>query len=88
MTPRNIHNIRSWFGLINQVSYAFASSEKLQPFRHLLQPNTPFMWRNHLDELFRESKSVIIHEIKNGIIISDKIKPACLALDWSKNGLG
>ena len=25
----NIHNICSWFGLINQVSYAFASSEKL-----------------------------------------------------------
>ena len=39
-TPRNIHDITSWFCLINQVSYAFASLEKLQSFRHLLQPNT------------------------------------------------
>ena len=72
LTSKNIHGIRSWFGLINQVSYAFASSEKLQPFRHLLQPNTLFMWSNQLDGLFRESKSDIIQEIENGISISDK----------------
>ena len=87
-TPKNIHDIRSWFGLINQVSYAFASSEKLQPFWHLLQPNTPFVWNNYLNELFQESKSVILREIENGIAIFDKTKPTCLATDWSKNGLG
>ena len=42
-TPCNFHDVRSWFGLINQVSYAFPSAEVLQPFRHLLCPNTPFI---------------------------------------------
>ena len=87
-TPTNIHNIRSWFGLINHVSYAFASSEKLQLLPHLLQSDTPFIWSNQMNDLFPESKLAIIHEIENGIIIFDKTKPTCLATDWSKNGLG
>ena len=65
-TPTNIHDIRSWFGLVNQVSYAFASSPTLQPFRHLLQPNTPFSWTKHLDQLFEASKIHIIKEIEQG----------------------
>ena len=32
-TPQNITDVRIWFGLINQVSYTFASAESLQPFR-------------------------------------------------------
>ena len=33
--PKNITDVRSWFGLINQVSYAFASAERMLPFRDL-----------------------------------------------------
>ena len=42
--PKNITDMRSWFGLINQVSYAFDSAERMLPFRQLLKPNTPFSW--------------------------------------------
>ena len=35
--PRNITDIRSWFGLINQVSYVFSMAERMQPFRKLLE---------------------------------------------------
>ena len=62
-TPRNITDIRSWFGLVNQVSYAFASAERMLPFRNLLKPGTRFMWTEQLDQLFRESKSLIIDKI-------------------------
>lgn len=86
--PRNIHDIRSWFGLLNQVSYAFASSAVLQPFRHLLQPSTPFLWTDELDQLFRQSKHHIIREIEEGIKIFNKDTPTCLATDWSKSGIG
>ncbi|KAK3881921.1 hypothetical protein Pcinc_009185 [Petrolisthes cinctipes] len=87
-TPRNITDIRSWFGLINQVSYAFASTERLQPFCHLLKPGTHFEWYKELDHLFEESKSVIIHEIRKGVEIFEKTRPTCLATDWSKEGIG
>ncbi|KAK4325215.1 hypothetical protein Pmani_004175 [Petrolisthes manimaculis] len=50
-TPRNITDFRSWFGLVNQVAYAFASTERVQPFGHLLKPGTCFEWTKKLDHL-------------------------------------
>lgn len=87
-TPRNITDIRSWFGLINQVSYAFAAADKMIPFRNLLKPGTRFVWTKELDDLFEESKAVITHEIHRGVEIYDKSLPTCLVSDWSREGIG
>ena len=87
-TPKNVTDIRSWFGLVNQVSYAFASAERMQPFRDLLKPGKQFDWNTKLDQLFNESKEIIIAEILEGVQIFDKSRPTCLATDWSKDGLG
>ena len=87
-TPRNITDIRSWFGLINQVSYTFSMTDRLLPFRDFLKPGNPFYWNDHLSELLEESKRVIISEIEEGVRIFDKTKPTCLATDWSKVGIG
>ena len=87
-TPTNVTDIRSWFGLINQVAYAFASAERMLPFRTLLKPGTPFEWNEKLDRLFKESKVIIVEEICKGVEIFDKSKPTCLATDWSKDGVG
>ena len=87
-TPRNITDIRSWFGLVNQVSYAFASAQRMLPFRRLLKPGTPFVWNEQLNQLFEDSKSLIIADISKGVEIFDKSKPTCLATDWSKEGIG
>ena len=86
--PRTITDVRSWFGLVNQVAYAFASAERMEPFRTLLQPNTPFRWSEKLDRLFEETKTAIIEEIKRGVEIFDKERPTCLATDFSKGGIG
>ena len=86
--PKNIHDARAWFGLINQVLYAFASSEILQPFRHLLQPSTPFVWTNHLELVFQQSKVTVVQVIHDSITIFNKDNTTCLATDWSKTGLG
>ncbi|KAK7489601.1 hypothetical protein BaRGS_00019235 [Batillaria attramentaria] len=59
-TPRNITDVRSWFGLINQVSYAFASADRMLPFREALKPGTRFEWTDRLNHLFEESKALII----------------------------
>jgi len=87
-TPKNITDMRSWFGLVNQVSYAFSMTDRMQPFRQLLKPGTPFKWDDHLEDLFLESKAVIVGEIETGVRIFDRTKPTCLATDWSKNGIG
>ena len=86
--PQNITDIRSWFGLLNQVSYAFSMAEKMEPFRDLLKPKTTFTWTDELDSLFEESKQQIVQEIEEGVRIFDKAKPTCLATDWSKEGIG
>ena len=87
-TPQNITDIRSWFGLVNQVSYAFSMADRMQPFRQLLKPDNQFIWNDQMDRIFNESKGVIIREIEEGVKIFDKDKPTCLATDWSKDGIG
>ena len=87
-TPKNITDVRSWFGLINQVSYAFSMTDRMLPFRELLKPGTPFRWDHLLEEAFQESKAVIVREIEQGVHIFDPSKPTCLATDWSKDGIG
>ena len=87
-TPQNITDIRSLFGLINQVAYTFSMTERMSPFRSLLKPDTPFQWDDTLQKLFEESKTVILDEICKGVKIFDKTKPTCLVIDWSKDGIG
>ena len=87
-TPKNLTDIRSWFGLVNQTSYAFSVADTMLPFRELLKPNNKFDWTADLDQAFQLSKKVIIGEIEKGVKIFDKAKPTCLATDWSKTGIG
>ena len=86
--PKTITDVRSWFGLINQVSYAFSMTKVMLPFRKLLKPNTRFEWTEELEKAFQKSKKVIVREIKEGVRIFDKNKPTCLSTDWSKDGIG
>ena len=81
-------DIRSWFGLVNQVSYAFSMTEQMQPFRALLKSGSKFDWTDELERTFQASKLAIVQEIENGVRIFDKTKPTCLATDWSKSGIG
>ena len=87
-TPQNITDIRSWFGLINQVSYYTSMTDKMRPFRDLLKPKVPFYWDQQLQHLFDESKQHIIEAIQQGVRIFEKGRKTCLATDWSKDGIG
>ena len=87
-TPRNITDVRSWFGLVNQVSYAFSMADRMLPFRQLLKPGNAFAWNADLEEAFTASKQIIEKEIEKGVSIFDKSKATCIATDWSKDGIG
>ena len=86
--PKDLTDIRSWFGLVNQVSYTFSMADRMLPFRELLKPGTHFKWNEELQKLFEESKRIIAHEIQEGVTIFDPTKPTCSATDWSKTGIG
>jgi hypothetical protein len=80
-TPKDITDVRSWFGLINQVSYAFSMAERMLPFRDFLKPDTAFQWNEHLQTLFEESKAQIVKEIEEGVHIFDPDRPTYLTTD-------
>lgn len=87
-TPRSITDIRSWFGLVNQLSNYAQLRDMMQPFRQFLSPKTPFEWTEDLQKLFEESKSAIIEAIRHGVSIYDPKRVTCLRTDWSNLGIG
>ena len=68
-TPKNLTDVRSWFGLVNQVTYAFSMTTFMEPFRSLLKPKIQFQWNEELQGIFDKSKRQIVIEIENGVRI-------------------
>ena len=87
-TPTNISDIRSWFGLVNQVSHYAVLRDIMESFRKFLSPKCTFEWTDELNQLFIDSKSQIICAIEEGVKIFDMLKRTCLRTDWSKTGIG
>ena len=87
-TPKNISDIRSWFGLVNQVAYAFSKGTIMAPFRDLLKPATKFEWTSQLDKAFLDSKVEIVRLVKDGVKMFDPELVTCLSTDFCKTGLG
>lgn len=87
-TPSKITDVRSWFGLVNQVSHYDKLSELMAPFKHLLSPRSKFDWTDELENAFRKSKELIVNAIRHGVEIYDPSLPTCLRPDWSKTGIG
>ena len=89
LTPQNITDVRPWFGLVNQVSYAFSQDEIMAPFRELLKTkDRKFYWDDTLDKIFDKLKLKIIKEIENGVKTFEVNKPTCLSTDFSRTGIG
>ena len=91
LSLRTITDIRSWIGLVNQVSPFFAARPKLRPFRELLKApavGRKVYWDDNLEALFQESKRIIKEEVMEGIATFSMDRVTCLATDWSKEGMG
>jgi hypothetical protein len=87
-TPSNISEVRSWFGLLNQVDESFVKTEHMAPFRHLLSQSQPFVWDQTLETAFRKSKEKIPELIVEGVTSFDMDPVTCLSPDYSKQGMG
>ena len=87
-TPTDITGARSWFGLVNQVAYAFSMAEEMLPYRDLLKRGAKWYWDDTLNNLFEKSKRVIVKLVEKGVCSFQIGRPTCLATDWSKDGVG
>ena len=89
--PDTLSEARSFFGMINQVSYSFAMSSVMEPFRHLLKPDTwaaGFSWTEELEQGFKLAKEKIIEAVSDGVKYFEMGRQTCLATDWSRQGIG
>ena len=86
--PSNISDIRSWFGLVNQVSHYAKLTDLMAPFKPLLSPKTRFRWDDDLEQAFQQSKLEIVNAIEEGVRIFDPRRVTTLSPDWSKTGIG
>ena len=87
-TPSNITDIRSWFGLVNQVSNYAQLRDMMAPFKPFLSPKRKFEWSDELDKAFTASKSAIADAICHDVEIFDPTRRTCLRPDWSTKGIG
>ena len=87
-TPKDLSSARAWFGLCEQVAWAFAIKPEMQPFRDLVKPSTPFYWDDNLERAFQASREHIISLVKDGVEKFEIDRPTCLATDYSKTGIG
>ena len=87
-TPANITDIRSWFGLVNQVAHYAQLRDLMAPFKPFLSPLWKFEWTDELNRAFAASKSAIVDSIRHGVEIFDPNRRTCLRPDWSNKGIG
>ena len=86
--PKTLTDARSWFGLVNQVAWAYSVQPIMQPFRDLVKRNAKFQWSETLERAFIESRNMIVELVKEGIKAFDIKRTTALAPDWSKEGMG
>ena len=79
--PKNLTDIRSWFGLINQVAGYGQLRRTLDPFRPFLSPKVKFEWTPALQTAFEAGKVEIVKAIELGVEIFDPRLQTCLRTD-------
>ena len=62
--PKIITDARSWFGLVNQLAWAYILSPIMPPFRDLVKKISRFSWNQTLEKKFQESKQVIVKLVR------------------------
>ena len=58
--PSDITGVHAWFGLVEQVSFAFSKSQLMTPFRKLLVKNAEYLWDEELQHAFKIARKEIV----------------------------
>ena len=66
-TPKNLTDIRSWFGLVNQVAHYAQLRDILAPFKRFFSPKRKFNWSDEPDKAFSDFKTAITDASRHGV---------------------
>ena len=66
-SPTDLNGARSWFGLVNQVAWAYSLSPVMAPFCEIIKPNSEFYWDDSLENIFKASKETIVNLVIDGV---------------------
>lgn len=80
--------MRSWFGLIEQVAFAFSKTSLMEPFRGLLSKKGTFAWSEEMEVAFTRARDQIMRLMEKGVTVFVAGQWLCLVTDWSKTGIG
>ena len=67
----DLPNARSWLGLVNQITCTYSTCPIMEPFRELVKHKATFQWNLTLDQLFQQSKELLISKVEEGITTFD-----------------
>ena len=70
-SPTSTTDIRSWFGLVNQVTNYAQLCDIMAPFKPFLSSLCQFSWSLELEAAFQASKAAIVEAIRHGVEIFD-----------------
>ena len=85
-----IKDVRSWYGLVNQLAPFLATAPLMEPFRDLLRKPTgkKVYWDEQLQLRFQEAQETICRLARDGLFYYDKSRPTAVVTDWSREGIG
>ncbi len=86
--PDDLTKARAFFGLVNQVNWAYANSQEMATFRELVKPNSKYQWTDELKILFEKCKEKIIDQVREGVKRFDTKRITCIQTDFSHDGVG
>ena len=85
-------DIRSWYGLVNQLAPFMATSSLMSPFRDLLKSThahgKKVYWDTQLKQIFEDTKEKLCALMEEGLSFYDTKRDTVLVTDWSKTGMG
>ena len=82
--PSDITGIRSWYGLVEQVSFLFAKSALMEPFRELMSKKAEYVWTPALQTAFDRARVEIVYLVQKGVKSFKLGAWTCLVTDWSR----
>ena len=87
-----LSDIRSWYGLVNQIAPFVATSPLMAPFRELLKPTRAVgknvFWDDELKSIFIQTKEKLCEVLSTGLAYYDIKRKTIVVTDWSKAGIG
>ena len=85
--PADLTGVLSFFGLVEQVSWAFTKTDAMAPFTQLLKTKEAFMWTQELQTAFEVARDNIVQQVRDGVTNFVVGRRTAMCMDWSKVGI-